>query len=254
MHVRSLFVLALSAALLGAACDTPTGFDAQRSSNVVVGSKSVIVGFNAHPSAAEIALIQSFGGAVTRQFKYVRAVAATIPSAQEDALRAAAGVRFVEDNVTLTPFGNKQITDYGVSLIQAPAEQPANADERRRQREAQLIADAHRRDRGKRCTKTNRAVARTDNAQSQTRSLHFGRERSRGQLDLPVGEEIRRIGGARRIDNCIGGRAGTDNAIRSANSAAINSAISVGTPCAAPRNFVNHIPSAASTTTGDDEP
>jgi subtilisin family serine protease len=30
-------------------------------------------------------------------------------------------VRYVEDNVTLTPFGNKQITDYGVSLIQAPA-------------------------------------------------------------------------------------------------------------------------------------
>src|SRR5688572_17683438 len=120
MHVRSVFALAMSAALLGAACDTPTEFGAPQR-DVVVGNKSVIVGFHARPSAADLALIESFGGVVTRQFKYVRAVAATIPSEQEDALRAAAGVRFVEDNVTLTPFGNKQITDYGVSIIQAPA-------------------------------------------------------------------------------------------------------------------------------------
>jgi subtilisin family serine protease len=120
MHVRSLFALALGAALFGAACDTPTEFDARQRNSVLAADKSVIVGFDAHPSAAELAVIQSFGGVVTRQFKYVRAVAATIPAAQEDALRAAAGVRFVEDNVTLTPFGNRQITDYGVSLIQAP--------------------------------------------------------------------------------------------------------------------------------------
>jgi subtilisin family serine protease len=121
MHVRSLSALAFSAALLGAACDTPTTFEAQRRNDLVDATKSVIIGFNARPSAADIALVESFGSVVTRQFKYVRAVAATIPAGQEDALRAAAGVRFVEDNVTLTPFGNKQITDYGVSLIEAPA-------------------------------------------------------------------------------------------------------------------------------------
>ncbi|MGQ0814092.1 MAG: S8 family serine peptidase, partial [Gemmatimonadota bacterium] len=51
----------------------------------------------------------------------VRVLAASIPTDQEDALDAAAGVRFVEDNVSLTPFGNKQITDWGVTKIEAPA-------------------------------------------------------------------------------------------------------------------------------------
>jgi serine protease len=121
MHVRSYIALALGTALLASACDKPTAFEAQRQGSVVAATKSVIIGFQTRPGAAEHALVQSFGGSVTREFKYVRALAATIPTAQEDALRAAAGVRFVEDNVAMTPFGNRQITDYGVSLIGAPA-------------------------------------------------------------------------------------------------------------------------------------
>jgi serine protease len=120
MHVRYMAALALSVAALSA-CDTPTEFTEQRRADVVSGSESVLVGFQTHPGPAEIALIESYGGQVTRQFKYVRAVAATIPADQEAALRAAAGVRYVELNYGLTMFGGKQITDYGVSKIEAPA-------------------------------------------------------------------------------------------------------------------------------------
>ena len=113
---RRIYALA---AVLAACSDAPLVPDHPNAS--ILADKQVIVGFQTHPAAAEIALIERLGGVVTRQFKYVRAVAATIPAAQEDALRTAAGVRFVEDNVTLTPFGSRQVTDYGVSLIEAPA-------------------------------------------------------------------------------------------------------------------------------------
>ncbi len=119
--MKRIYTLALGAVLLVGACDTPTEYDRQQRNTVLSADKSVIIGFQNHPGAAELTLVQSTGGTVTREFKYVRALAATIPAAQEDALRAAAGVRFVEDNVAMTPFGNKQITDYGVSKIEAPA-------------------------------------------------------------------------------------------------------------------------------------
>ncbi|MGQ0813909.1 MAG: hypothetical protein ACT4O1_05530, partial [Gemmatimonadota bacterium] len=112
MHLRSLWTLAFGVTVMAAACDTPTEFGEQRRADVVASEKSVLVGFETRPGAAEVALIESFGGRVTRQFKYVRVLAASIPTDQEDALDAAAGVRFVEDNVSLTPFGNKQITDW----------------------------------------------------------------------------------------------------------------------------------------------
>jgi subtilisin family serine protease len=120
MHRRFLPVVALAAAL-AAGCDSPTDHEQNPRADVVLAEKSVLVGFQTKPGPAEIALIERFGGRVTRQFKYVRAVAATIPAEQESALAAAAGVRFVEDIVTMTPFGGKQITDYGVSRIKAPA-------------------------------------------------------------------------------------------------------------------------------------
>ncbi|MGQ0560254.1 MAG: S8 family serine peptidase [Gemmatimonadota bacterium] len=120
MHFRSLGTLIAGAALLAAACDSPTEYGDARRAAVVAAEKSVLVGFETAPGAAEIALVESFGGRVTRRFKYVKAVAATIPTDQESALEAAAGVRFVEDNVTMTPFGGKQITDWGVAKIEAP--------------------------------------------------------------------------------------------------------------------------------------
>lgn len=120
MQLRRFAGLVLGSALFATACDSPTQFDTRPRASAVAAEKSVIIGFDSHPGAAEVALVQSFGGQVTRQYKYVRALAATIPSAQEDALRAAAGVRFVEDVVYMTPFGGKQITDYGVSKIEAP--------------------------------------------------------------------------------------------------------------------------------------
>ena len=122
MQVRYVFLLALGPAIAIAACDdSPTEqVREHRQADVVSAGESFIVGFTSHPGSAEIALIESLGGTVTRQFKYVRALAATIPADKEEVLRASSGVRFVESNVTMTPFGGKQITDYGVSKIEAP--------------------------------------------------------------------------------------------------------------------------------------
>jgi serine protease len=119
MHLRFPRAVALIA-VIAAACDSPTEHIAGRRDDVLLAEKAVLVGFVSQPGPAELALIERFGGRVTRQFKYVRVVAATIPAAQESALEGTAGVRFVEDIVTMTPFGGRQITDYGVSKIEAP--------------------------------------------------------------------------------------------------------------------------------------
>jgi subtilisin family serine protease len=83
--------------------------------------KAVLIGFHTTPGAGEIALIQSLGGQVTHQYKYIPVVAATIPTNQEDLLEADARVAYVEDDQPIYPLGSKQITDYGVSKIEAPA-------------------------------------------------------------------------------------------------------------------------------------
>src|SRR5688500_15773791 len=94
MHRRFLPVAALVAAL-AAACDSPSDrHQTTRSTDVVLADKAVLIGFDSKPGPAQLALIESFGGHVTRQFKYVRAVSAVIPADRESALAAAAGVRF----------------------------------------------------------------------------------------------------------------------------------------------------------------
>jgi subtilisin len=79
-----------------------------------------LVGFRAAPGAAETALIEGLGGVVAQRYKYIPAVAATIPATQVDALRANGSVAYVEDDVTMVPLGTRQVVDYGVSMIEAP--------------------------------------------------------------------------------------------------------------------------------------
>jgi subtilisin family serine protease len=111
--------------LVAAAC-SETGPTASRTpgplgADVVAGAeKGVLVGFASPPGAAGLALIEGLGGRVTHQYKYIPALAATIPTAQEDVLRADGSVAYVEDDIPMHPLGSKQITDYGVSLIEAP--------------------------------------------------------------------------------------------------------------------------------------
>jgi subtilisin family serine protease len=83
--------------------------------------KAVLVGFDAAPGADEIALIQSLGGEVTHQYRYIPVLAARIPADQEDVLEADASVAYVVDDAVMQPLGGKQITDWGVSKIEAPA-------------------------------------------------------------------------------------------------------------------------------------
>lgn len=84
------------------------------------GSVNVLVGFGATPGASQIALIESLGGRVTHQYKYIPVFAASIPIASRDILATSLGVKYVEDDRELTPYGGKQLVDYGVSKIEAP--------------------------------------------------------------------------------------------------------------------------------------
>lgn len=82
--------------------------------------RAVIVGFE--PGVNELAVISSVGGEVTYDYKYIPAVAATIPADQATTLAAAPGVAYVDDDLELYPLGGRrQTTDYGVSKIEAPA-------------------------------------------------------------------------------------------------------------------------------------
>jgi subtilisin family serine protease len=47
-------------------------------------------------------------------------VSATIPAEQRDALAASPSVAYVNDNITMVPLGSRQVTDWGVSKIEAP--------------------------------------------------------------------------------------------------------------------------------------
>jgi subtilisin family serine protease len=84
--------------------------------------KAVLVGFHAAPGAAQVRLIESLGGRVTHQYKYIPVYAATLPEEQVSALAASPGVAYVEEDVALVPLGGRRQTmDYGVSKIEAPA-------------------------------------------------------------------------------------------------------------------------------------
>ncbi|MGH7700146.1 MAG: S8 family serine peptidase [Gemmatimonadales bacterium] len=112
-------------ALFAAACDRPGPTQSRAPGPIradVAGAdgKSVLVGFAASPDAAAVALIEGVGGRVTYRYKYIPVLAAIIPTDQEDVLKADASVAYVEDDIPMHPLGGKQITDYGVSLIEAP--------------------------------------------------------------------------------------------------------------------------------------
>lgn len=119
-------VLAGGLALFAAACEKqiPTAvriIGVANSTLTPTTDVDVLVGFTSPPGAAEIARIDSVGGRVTRTYKYVNALAATIPDGQRSVLAAAPGVEYVEYDLALDPLGGKQITDWGVSKIEAPA-------------------------------------------------------------------------------------------------------------------------------------
>jgi subtilisin family serine protease len=110
MRGRFLLLLVLLLALAGA--QTAAGGSSTQ--------KAVLVGYA--PGANAGALVQSVGGAVTYRYKYIDAVAATIPSDQASTLAGKAGIRYVEGSRQFYPLGRlRQTTDYGVSKIQAPA-------------------------------------------------------------------------------------------------------------------------------------
>jgi subtilisin family serine protease len=95
---------------------------AQAATGATGSEKDVIVGFDAAPSTEELALVAAVGGRVTHRYKYIPAVAATIPADQEAALEAAAGVAYVSDDHQLYLLGGRrQTTDYGISQVEAPA-------------------------------------------------------------------------------------------------------------------------------------
>ena len=117
-------VLIVGAALFIASCDNapPTeSVGPLQSITGITSEKVVLVGFTTAPGPAEIGLIEGLGGRVTHQYKYIPVLATTIPVDQADALAAIPGVAYVEDDVAMEPLGGKQITDYGVSKIEAPA-------------------------------------------------------------------------------------------------------------------------------------
>jgi subtilisin family serine protease len=106
-------------ALLAACVDTPPT-EPLGSVTGVSAEEIVLVGFTAPPGAQETSLIEGLGGRVTHRYKYIPVVAATIPTAQVDILAADPSVAYVEADIPMHPLGGKQITDYGVSLIEAP--------------------------------------------------------------------------------------------------------------------------------------
>lgn len=90
-------------------------------SQVATVEKDILVGFDSPPGAAGVALIEGLGGVVTHEYKYIPVLAARIPADQEDALAADPSVAYVEDDGVIEPLGGKQIADWGVLKIEAPA-------------------------------------------------------------------------------------------------------------------------------------
>lgn len=121
---RLLPALLTGVVLMAAACaDTPTEAGApaaepQRSS--VSAELPVLVGFVSAPGDAEVALVEGLGGQVTHQYRYIPVFAATIPTDQVDVLEADPSVAYVEDDIPMHPLGGKQITDWGVTKVDAP--------------------------------------------------------------------------------------------------------------------------------------
>jgi|GEM_PF-6736404 len=118
----TLPALMLGLSLFAAACDNaaPTAAPSDALRSETAGEKTVLVGFASQPGDAEAALIESLGGRVIHRYKYIPVFAAVIPAARHDVLAAATGVAYVEDDQEVRALGGRQITDYGVSKIEAP--------------------------------------------------------------------------------------------------------------------------------------
>ena len=119
----ALPALFLGVALFAGACDTPapTAVPTQPARSVAASEKSVLVGFLSQPGDVEAALIESLGGRVTYRYKYIPVFAAVIPADQQEVLASTAGVAYVNEDYEVRALGGKQISDYGVRKIEAPA-------------------------------------------------------------------------------------------------------------------------------------
>jgi serine protease len=123
LHARTaLPALMLGVALFAGACDspTPTAVPSAPQRSLAAGEKMVLVGFTSQPGDPEAALIESLGGRVVYRYKYIPVFAAVIPEDQQDVLASTAGVAYVNEDHEVRALGGKQITDYGVSKIEAP--------------------------------------------------------------------------------------------------------------------------------------
>jgi subtilisin family serine protease len=117
--------MVIGVALLAAACDDLAPTASARGSDAgdllgATGGKLVLVGFRSAPGTAATALIEGLGGRVVHRYRYIPVVAASLTDAQALTLAADPRVAYVEPNLTLHPLGGKQITDWGVSKIDAP--------------------------------------------------------------------------------------------------------------------------------------
>lgn len=84
--------------------------------------KDFLVGFQSTPGPAEVSLVESLGGRVTHQYKYVPVLAVALAEDRVQALASSPGVAYVEEDHQLYLLGGgKQIIDYGVSKVEAPA-------------------------------------------------------------------------------------------------------------------------------------
>jgi subtilisin family serine protease len=95
---------------------------AQTATGATASEKDVIVGFDPASGADELALVQAVGGRVTHEYRYIPAVAATIPADRHSALASSPGVAYVTDDHELYLLGGRRQTiDYGVAKVEAPA-------------------------------------------------------------------------------------------------------------------------------------
>lgn len=123
IHPR-LCALLLGVALSASACGDLGPTAAARAGDALgltaVAPQTFLVGFRSPPGAAGAALIQGLGGRVIHQYRYIPVVAASLTALQVEALAADPRVAYVESDLPIYPLGGRQVTDWGVSKIDAP--------------------------------------------------------------------------------------------------------------------------------------
>jgi hypothetical protein len=65
------------------------------------GTRQLLVGYHSAPGASDIATVESLGGRVTHQFKYIPVLAVALPESQVTTLAATSGVAYVEEDVPI---------------------------------------------------------------------------------------------------------------------------------------------------------